>query len=158
MNAPLSRRQKAVLAQLAGQAYKVALSHFSTDDLDEASWRQREAEAAVGRRISAARNSDYLPLKRHFEGLAGRSGAAFATALREPTERSRQLLYQIHQALAAYGLTPAYAEVLATGPRFRGASLETLTEDQLLQLLMTVHTRGRQKLARPPAGAMQAPE
>ncbi len=151
---PLSNLQKAVLSQIAKKAYEVAGRHFATDDLTSEDWRHREAITACGSRISQARNSQYNALKSHFENLAGAAGRAFSTAMREPTERRRQLLWSLDQSLKKYGLDQAYVDALATGPRFKSATLSALTDDQLLQLLMTVNNRGRGKCV---AEAPQAP-
>lgn len=94
----LSNRQKQVLCQLAAAAYEVQAKHGLVDDgvkLD--AWRRAEQLAAVGvGSLRECRQAHYLPLKGHFEALAGKGDAeAFAKMTAAADDPDRQTIRAI---------------------------------------------------------------
>ena len=142
---PLSAKQRGILGGLYSKAYKRAVEHFATDDLDAKAWRHAQCRRVAGVEISEARQCDYLRLRRYGEDLCGNSGKAFATALAEPEEEVRQMRALVNAAIARWsdwGMSCAYAAVIARD-KFCQKPLEQLSPGELEQLLYTINNRGK---------------
>ncbi len=84
---PLSAKQKGILSQIAADAFAIQSRLGLVDPgvkLD--AWRHAEAIAAVKCRISEAEQRHYLPLKGHFQSLAGKTGVRTLKALVAPAD------------------------------------------------------------------------
>lgn len=76
--APLSNKQKAVIAQTARQAWDIQVRAGFTDGLTYDEWRHAEQAKACGTSsLRAATNNHYRPLMAHFLTLAGKDVPAF---------------------------------------------------------------------------------
>lgn len=104
----LSKTQKTVLSRLAAAAYDLQSKHGLIDSgIKVDAWRQAEAIAAVGVRISEAKQAHYLPLRGHFEALAGKSSVeTFQAAVAPEDDIDRQTVAQaLREALAGFAQT-----------------------------------------------------
>jgi hypothetical protein len=74
----LSKHQKAILCQMAADAYAVQKKHgLIDDDVKLEAWRREEQRAAVGiESLKDCRQAHYLPLRGHFAALAGKTEVA----------------------------------------------------------------------------------
>ena len=67
---PLSKKQKAVLAQLAARAYKSLVAVGCPLD-DQTAWRKEQQQEVTGKEsMMEMTQQDYVPLTRHFLSLA----------------------------------------------------------------------------------------
>lgn len=160
---PLSKKQKAQLAQLARQAFSKLDKYGALDapgDTDSArfaSWRHaQQAEACGQPSLTRCTQDDYLPLRAHFNGLLGRDDKAFTDILKsgpendhaDPTdtpEARGQLIHLINQEIDGTKYHPGYVLAIARN-KFRKShlkNLETLPVSQLKQLLITIKNRVR---------------
>lgn len=96
---------------------------------------------------------DYLAVKMHFEKLAGREGAAYATARRSQwaprtnAGSSYAALKQLKEAQAAAGLKDGYVADIARA-KFGTSDLGTLEPKQLWHLCYTIKNRASAHLDR----------
>lgn len=145
--APLSREQKMHLVLAAKEAHAVAGGGENFD-----AWRAEQAYRAVGRRISTARNEDYLPLRAHFRNLAGDSGRAFRDHMRSHDEPRAQALHRLRiECQAAADVLPG-AEAYVRGMlRNKGTSLDDASPKQLWHAIFTLRRKCQleRKKARP---------
>ncbi|MFC5049207.1 hypothetical protein ACFPK9_01055 [Rubritalea spongiae] len=161
---PLSKKQKAMLSQLARQGfdklYDLDLIDAPGDTKSKqfANWRRREQAEATGESsLTKCVQKDFLPLRAHFNSILGLDDKAFTDHLRSqpatdhsdpldtPEERQRKL-HLIHQALAEQtqfklGYVIAIARNKFANPNLK--HLNTLTTKQLQQLLITLKERIR---------------
>ena len=158
---PLSRKQKSILCDLAGQAFaaqekwgQVTVPTGVSRSRAVEAWRRVQQFEAVGiESLTACDQRHYAALVTKFSLLAGRSADAFKSALREdqpgqPTgeaEAVRQALWHLRRNCAAYGYDfPAWPLAVARD-KFRATDLEQLSPKQLWQLIYTARTRGAAK-------------
>lgn len=160
-NHPLSKKQKAHLAQLARQAFnqldKVGLIDAPGDTTSArfAAWRHaQQAEACGQPSLTRCTQDDYLPLRAHLNGLLGRDDRAFTDHLKagpendhadpnDTPEHRDQLIHLINEQIDgtrySIGYVIAIARNKCRNPRLK--NLESLTVTQLTQLLMTIKSR-----------------
>lgn len=139
----LKDHQKRELSDLAEVAFKRAELAYDTDDLKLAAWRQRESIKAAGVRISEAEQKHYNDLKAHFQVMAGESGKAFDTTLREHTSPARVARFKLNEELTRHGLAESYASTIARC-KFKQSVLDKLTAKQLWSLVYDIrrsHTK-----------------
>jgi len=137
--------QKLQLSELAAAAYERAITHYSTDDLKLAAWRQRESIKAAGLRISEAEQQHYNLIKAHFQALAGESGQAFDTHIREHTSPERVARFKLDEEIKKHGLADGYAAYIARC-KFKQQDLAKLTAKQLWSLVYDIrrtHTKAK---------------
>lgn len=137
----LSRDQKLVLVKLAQTAW-VRSGAAKADESEEA-FRQREALAACGRRISQATQKDYNALKSHFLQLAGDTAGAFDAQMKVSISDYNVALYKLRAELAKHKLTDSYA-VAILSRKYKVSGLQWATAKQLWGVLFDVrrsHTR-----------------
>lgn len=135
--------QKLTLVELAAAAYARAVTYHSTDDLTEDKWRQRESIKAANVRIKEAEQQHYNDLKAHFQTLAGESGKAFDTQLREHTSPVRVARFNLDKELTKHGLAESYASYIARC-KYKQTVLDKLTAKQLWSLVYDIrrtHTK-----------------
>jgi len=155
---PLSKKQKAYIAQLARRAFSEISKCGLADGLGETdaerfkNWRRQEQEEACGKAsLTRCNQDDYLGLKAHFEVIAGDLDKAFNTNLKnqpvndhadedDSEEKRAQIIARIEQELATQNCTLGYAAAIArnTHKLPKNKDLNTLTTKQLTQLLMSV--------------------
>ncbi len=145
--------QKRLLSDLAEAAYKRAQQHHAHDDLSMTDWRHRESIEAAGVRISEAQQKHYNLIKAHFELLAGESGKAFNTHMREHTSPLRIARHKLDEELKKHQLQESYATHIA-GCKFKQVVLDKLTAKQVWALVYDIRrnfTKGK-KAARAAKG------
>jgi hypothetical protein len=110
----LTKKQKWTLLDYARKAYAAHQEADLTDGLKFDAWRKREVIAAVGKDgLTACNNGDFLPVKSHFQTLAGDLAGAFDSALKsnKPTDHAapgdtiearRKTVHLIAQELEAH--------------------------------------------------------
>lgn len=148
---PLSKRQIAVICQLAARAYR-ALDPALDSDMSLDNFRRAEVYQAVGRySLRDCDQRDYVRVCNHFRAYLGMTPMVDRTHQGDHARKA----WCMQDAAARYELTPAYVAAIArdkfgidTGAR--GISIAEicgyLTPDQLDQLLYTITARGRAKV------------
>ena len=147
---PLSKRQMAVICQLAGRAYKVLAPALDPDmSLDD--FRRAEVYQAVGKdSLRACDQRDYVRACNHFRHMIGMPPMADCTHRDDHARKA----WCIQDAAARYELTPAYVAAIVRdkfgidAPPYASVAelCGYLTPDQLDQLLYTLTARGRRKV------------
>lgn len=158
---PLSKKQKAHLAQLARQAYNHMGGDATTDAPGDtasarfAHWRHAQQFEVTG--LSSLRQctqGHYLPLRAHFNHILGRDDQAFEDTIKaapendhaaedDTPERRQQLQHLISETLHGTKYHTGYVLAIARN-KFRKPSLTSLrplTVTQLKQLLITIKNR-----------------
>jgi hypothetical protein len=164
----LTNRQKQVLCQIAAAAYEVQRKHGLIDDgVKLEAWRRAEQLAAVGvGSLTKCRQAHYLPLKGHFEALAGIQNAETLQKLvAQPDDPDRQLVSKLiaeeverfaelvedHQGKKmGWRRAEAYARKIArdrgyVGPDLLESIRETWAVPKLWGLLNTLRNRTNAK-------------
>lgn len=109
--APLDKRRKWILSELAERAYKAAKPLTPGESLKD--YRGRIATAACGRRISLASVGDYKVIQAAFLHELGAAQAA-ARAAAQATGTARDIaLWNLGKALKKHGKSEGYAEGIA---------------------------------------------
>ena len=159
MSAPLTKGQKAYVAQLAKRAFNLTVakargsgntfddSDRPTDPLlrDEEAWRHAEVALACGKLgLRCCSQDDYRIVEGHFLELLGQHGAAFNAQVHAATEKKRVAQFKVMEACERFGLTIGYAAHIAKQQN-NGAALEDLSERALWNLVYTINNRGRKK-------------
>ena len=136
----LSNEQKARLSILAREAFEKKYPGSVTGgERRVASFRQEESIRCCGKRISEAAQRDYLPLKAHFQDLAGNSGAALNTLMRSETEPVRVALHKLTTECRARKLSMSYPEAICR--RQYHCDLSQASPRQIWCLVYTVRNR-----------------
>lgn len=151
---PLKRGQVTALVILAKQAW-TSLRQVRDDVPDFETWRQAEAVKACGHRISFALVKHFSALKRHFANIAGDSGKAFNSAMREGTEDKRIAMAKLAEACQERGLEMSYPAAICRRQFKR--SLEDASAKQTWCLVFTVRNRRKVGDAAPQAKATAKP-
>ena len=137
---PLSREQKARLSILAREAFaKRHPGSLAGMERRITEFRHEEAIRCCGKRVSEAAQRDYLPLKAHFQDLAGNSGAALNTLMRSESEPRRVALHKLTQECRARQLSMSYPASICK--RQFGCDLPQASAKQLWNLVFTVRNR-----------------
>jgi len=158
---PLSRKQKACLAQLARQAFDKLDALGLIDAPGEttakrlANWRHAmQAEACGESSLTLCIQNDYLPLRAHFNSLLGLDDKAYDDHIKsgpendlaetnDTTEHRDQIIHLIEAEMEGTKFNLGYAIAIARN-KFRKPklkSLRTLTVNQLKQILFTIKNR-----------------
>jgi hypothetical protein len=144
---PLSQLQMAVLCQLAGRAYRHLQACYaaSVDGVSLEDWRRAEQLAETGEsslRVMRNGTGQYEALRRRYQTYLGEA----TLELREEPEpqAADQYLHTLRQ-LATEPLSWGYVVAIARA-KFARRSPESLTSEQLLQLIMTVQRARQRKL------------
>lgn len=161
---PLSKKQKAQLAQMARQAFTNLDRHGLIDVAGEttsqrfANWRHEQQSEACGQSsLRLCDQDDYLPLKAHFNSLLGRDDKALDALLKhgpendhadsdDTPERRDRIIHLIEKELDGSRFHLGYAIAIAKN-KFRKPylkNLRILTVPQLKQVLYTVRNRVKQ--------------
>lgn len=147
---PLSKRQMAVICQLAGRAYK-ALAPALDADMSLDDFRHAELLQAVGSNsLRACDQRDYVRACNHFRAYISLPPMGDRTHQGNHARKA----WCVQDAAARYELTPAYVAAIVRDKFALDvppcASLAEicgyLTPDQLDQLLYTITSRGRRKV------------
>lgn len=141
-NKPLSAKQRGILGGLYSKAYKRAVTHFATDDLDAEAWRHEQCRRMVGCTISEAMQKHWNLLRMYGEDLSGNSGAAFAIALQMPREMCAEMRRLVEAGMQRWGINWGYITAVVKG-KFEGKPLDDLNPFEWEQLLYTVNNRGK---------------
>lgn len=145
MARPLTSKQRGILGGLYSKAYKRAVQHHATDDLDEKEWRHAQCMRMAGVTISEAGQMHYLLLRMYGENLSGNSGKAFDTAMQMPEAKRRELIALVEQALTKWGFWDGYADKIAMS-KFGHQQWRAITVPfHLEQMLYTINNRGQAK-------------
>ena len=137
---PLSKLQKAALAQMARRAFNVLTAKGDIHGITADDWRHDEVERVTGRPgLRECHGSHYNKLAAHFESLAGEDGRALKHLVREQTDSRRQAEVVLLDVLSKASLPLGYAEAIARD-KFHCAVLETDSR-QCWQLVYTVKSR-----------------
>jgi hypothetical protein len=159
---PLTRKQKAVICDLANQAFtaqekwgQVSVpSGVSRSRVIEA-WRRTKQIEEVGlSSLTACDQRHYNALVTVFAHLAGRSADAFRSSMREDApgqpageaESIRQALWQLKCNCERFDYAYPQWPLSIARDKFRVHALEELSPKQLWQVVFTVRTRGFAKL------------
>jgi hypothetical protein len=138
---PLTKKQKRILSQLARRAHVRTGAAAAGDNVDE--WRRAQAVEVCTRRISEARQQDYLLLHAHFADLAGESGVAFESLMRVSTNDKRVALYKLGEALRGAELPESYAAAICRH-QFR-CEISQAGAKQVWNLVYTIRNRGQSR-------------
>ena len=107
-------------------------------------WRHEQQLKACGK--SSLRDcvqSDYLPLRAHFENLIGESDRALETHLRASSEPARIAMMKLRAACSEAGLDLAYpAKICRTQYK---CDLDEANAKQLWRLVFTVRNRKKKR-------------
>jgi hypothetical protein len=155
---PLSKLQKARIAQLAAHAYKA--QKYLDQPLEE--WRRSEQEIACGRSsLRECTQAHFLSLVAHFQALAGDTAESKKTWSRTGRVKGSPILHDTHEnrktaiekitevldehkaRREAHGNTPSitWPYVLAIVKNQHKKPIDQLTAAQLQRLLFTVTNR-----------------
>lgn len=164
MSSALSTKQLRILGMEATQAFDLVAKHDALDLPAEVAscsksaqrdfWRQRVCAEVTGFVSFKDLNQDhYRPLLSRFQALAGHSGAAFKTQLREErhtaatTPQGAGLLRDLWQHAAEAGLGAEYVKIIVRGKtRGQTSDVNELSMTMLQQVHDTVLKRARSKL------------
>jgi hypothetical protein len=136
---PLSREQKARICIMAREAFQI-----TTDDADFTDWRRDQQLRACGKEsLKEAVQSDYLPLRAHFENLLGKSDRALETHLRAAQEPQRIAMMKLRAACDDAGLDLAYPSKICR-QQYK-CELDEANANQLWRLVFTVRNRKKKK-------------
>lgn len=137
--APLSREQKTHLVLLMRNAWE---KHGGGEDFE--TWRVAHSLRACGRRLSTARNADFLPLRAHFRNLLGQSGMAFADLMRSQDEPRLAALHRMQiECRRAADVLPN-AEAYITGMLHnRGITLQDASPNQIRHATFTLRRKAQ---------------
>ena len=148
--APLSREQKTRLILLIKQAWE---KHAPHEDFE--AWRVDECLRACGRRLSLARNHDFLPLRAHFRNMLGDSGRAFNDLMRAEAEPRAQAIHILRvECGKASDVLPAAMGYIRGMLKNKGTSLEDASPKQIWHSIFTLRRKAqleRKKARRYPA-------
>lgn len=133
----LTRRQKAVLAQLAREAWVERGCPAEGAD----AWRRAQSLDACGVRISQAGQRHFAALKARFLDLAGRSGDALNTLVRDEDNARRIAHHKLADACRHSGLPLSYPAAICR--RQYRCALVDATAPQLWRLVFTIRNRAR---------------
>lgn len=146
-NKLLTKRQKAVLAQLAARAYS-QLEAFGCTVPPFTEWRHDETGMATGKVDSFTRltQQDFVTVYNHFATYAGRKPITDTTWT--PQEKA---LYSLRDALQRYEFSPDYLAAIVrdqlrlncTGKNVFAILRASATTEQIRHLMYTITTRGR---------------
>jgi hypothetical protein len=146
--APLSKKQRVTLIQLARELYEKEWAREDgegtrADAPDFDNFRHGEVYAAVGKSgLRACGQDDFLKVKAHLLHRLGRDGAALEALLRAGEEGRRRAWWLLNRAIgeaAGAGITRGYVEAISRAEYGRG--IEDCSEKQLWQLMYTVRSR-----------------
>ncbi len=151
---PLKSGQVTALVILAKQAW-TSLRLVRDDVPDFETWRHAEARAVCKRRISEALVKHFSALKRHFASIAGDSGKAFNSAMREGSEDKRIAMAKLTEACQERGLEMSYPAAICRRQFKR--SLEDASAKQTWCLVFTVRNRRKAGDAAPQAKTAAKP-
>jgi hypothetical protein len=155
---PLSRKQKAVICDLANQAFaaqekwgQVSVPTGVSRSRVIEEWRRVKQIETVGlSSLTACDQRHFNSLVTVFAHLAGRSADAFRSSMREDApgqpageaESRRQALWQLQRNCAAFDYAYPEWPLAIARDKFRVHALDELSPKQLWQIVYTVRTRG----------------
>jgi len=142
----LSKKQKAYLAQLAGEAFakRPAIVGGADDGIDVNAWRQREVGKACGKLgLRCCSQMDYKLVEAHFLRLLGRERRAEAAFVAAATEPRRHAEGQVMAACRLYGFRLGYAESICAS--IYRCSLSEAETGALRNLTKIIHRNGKRR-------------
>lgn len=129
MSAPLTNRQKFILADLARQAWSRQSAGFRRE-IDEEHFRHLAVTEAVGKAgLRSCSQADYAAVKTHFLKLLGREDEALNADLRGQTNTLRVAKFKLREACRRAGVDLNYAAAICRS-KFK-TDLEDATEKQI---------------------------
>lgn len=148
MSAPLTRYQKAYLAQLADRAFsRAAEVARQRGELPATDWRAREnyrhdqVAAACGKfGLRCCSQDDYKLVEGHFLEALGHHGAAFNAFTRAATNDLRVAQYKLREACKQAGLSINYANAICRNQN-RGLTIDDVTAQTIWRLIYTIRSR-----------------
>lgn len=140
--AKLSKKQKAVIAQMAARAHKA-----SRQDMPLADWRRQETHEVTGcASLTECHQRHYVPLFNHFAVIAGSKPKVDNT----PTPHARAV-WVLRNTMQRWEITPAYLHRIICD-QFRPVPLgmvdamcADLSFEEIRQLTYTATNRGRRR-------------
>lgn len=154
MSSPLSNEQKAVIGQLAREAWLAwpgrdafleANPELSASKCFEA-WRHVEQGKATGgiQSLTRCTQDHFLPLRAHFKAMLGNGAGAMRDHLRAQEEPRIRARWKLQQALDERGLAEGYAAAICQ--RQFHCALGDASEKQLWCLFYTITSRRKPQL------------
>lgn len=142
MAAPLSKRQRMYLAQLARAAFLRAVANgkwqmadgteVPAGSITEKMFRHEETIKAVGRRgLRCCSQDNYGYVESHFRGVLGQEGRAVKAAVRQASNDLRVVQWKILHRCEEYGIPLAKAEGICR-QMTRGKGLQEVEETHTL--------------------------
>lgn len=105
-------------------------------------WRVEQCFEACGRRLSEARNEDYLPLRAHFANLLGHSGVALNDLIRAQDEPRAWALHSLDRECAKAKKVMDQPYTYAVGfLRRKGANPEEASPNQIWHAIFTLRRK-----------------
>lgn len=160
MSAPLVKRQKAYLSQLARRAFNLeaARARGSGDVLadgepdgghpldpllrDAEHYRHAHVAIACGKLgLRCCSQDDYRAIEAHFLNLLGETKQAFNSFVLSTTEKTRVAKYMVVKACKEFDFQIGYAEHICREQN-HGASLDDVDPKTLWRIVYTIRTRG----------------
>lgn len=142
MSAPLSRTQKAYLAQLANEARRKVAPGEKAEG-----WRHEQVVKACGKAgLRCCSQDDYGLIKGHLLELMGKHGAAFKAQFNQATNDRRVAEAVLVRECQVAGLSLKYAESICQ--RKNKCGLFDASEKQIWHLVYTVRSRAQAKRQR----------
>jgi hypothetical protein len=160
MSAPLNKKQKAYLSQLARRAFNLevarargagevlAANHQAEGEpldallRDEAHYRHAHVAFACGKLgLRCCSQDDYRAIEAHFLNILGEVKKAFNSFVLSATEKTRVAKYMVVQACKEFDFQIGYAEHICREQN-NGASLDDVDPKTLWRIIFTIRTRG----------------
>lgn len=145
MKTPLSKKQKAVLSQMAGKAYKLCGRELGYATPEQYRHAVCQAQRGVAG-LTACSQADYIPLYNHFAAVLGMRPLADHT----PQDHLARAIWTLREALHRFELAEAYACAILRDRGAIGPDLDTLCHSAgpqtVRQITYTIINRGRAKL------------
>lgn len=146
----LSNEQKASICIAAREAFEnqktknsegLPVSGFPAfESISFRDWRCAEQFKITGKEsLTDCTQADYLPLLGHFQNLAGESGRAVKTYLRQDLQDKRVAMFKLREECGARGLELSYAAAICR--RQYKCELDQANPRQLWNLVFTVRNR-----------------
>jgi len=148
MSAPLTRSQKAYLAQLSERAFNrsAAIARGrgespATDTRTRDTWRHQQVAQACGKLgLRCCSQDDYKLVEGHFLEALGDHAQAFEAFTRAATNDRRVAEYKLREACKEAGLSLNYANAICRNQN-RGANLDQVDARVLWRLVYTIRNR-----------------
>ena len=143
MAAPLTNKQKMILAKLAADAFRLHPTNEDKPGETLEDFRRRHVSLACGKDgLRCFSQDDYGHVKAHFQDMLGQSGKALKTLVHSAGNARRIVEWKILRALDEAGFQIGYAAKICRA-QFR-CDLDEATERQLWCLFFTITNRRKE--------------